>query len=584
MRIMRIAMAVTVALMIGPPVGAQPVSRPAATDANRSAAANPSAAALEPRVLRQATFNIPFSVDTLRSPREVQLYVSVDAGQTWKLYDRQKPESRHFQFRAGGDGQFWFVSRTIDADRVAPAVDGRPPELHVVVDTTEPELVFKSTVGSGGEVVTSWRVTDLTLDANSLKVEYQAGTQQEWMPVAVERAAGAAPAGVLSGTMTWWPQTDAPEIKVRAEVADRAGNKTVVTQQVRLPSREPAADLTAQSPWPSPNEADRQAFHRDTIQTSAQRVPLDPYHELAPPTSGVPWPPDNAERTSPQAGGWPPAPESATSAPPDSHTAAVDPTAEPETAPRSNQVAARQVSRPASADRPATPQHYGVPRGERPRMTSSKRFQLEYEVDAMGANGVREVELWGTSDDGRTWTVWQTDPDRESPMEVEVQNDGVYGFRIVIVGNNGLAGPAPRNGDLADLWVGVDATAPAVSFAAATYGQGEHAGQLDIRWSAQDAWFGERPMTLLFSDRPDGPWTTIAAGLPNTGQYYWPIDPRIPDDIYLRVEARDEAGNLASDQLRDTISISGLTPRAHIRGIRPLDESPRGAFRNPFFR
>jgi len=208
------------------------------------------------------------------------------------------------------------------------------------------------------------------------------------------------------------------------------------------------------------------------------------------------------------------------------------------------------------------------------RMTSAMHFELDYEFDAAAANGVRSVELWGTRDQGKTWSRWHIDADRQSPVDVRVNAEGRYGFQIVIVGNNGLAGNAPRNGDDADLWVGVDTTAPIVEITTATYGVGEHAGELDIRWQASDASFGERPMSILFSDKATGPWTTIAADIPNSGQYFWPIDPRVPEQLFLRMEARDQAGNFAEYRLPASINLSGFTPKARIRGIRPLRSSP----------
>ena len=96
-----------------------------------------------------------------------------------------------------------------------------------------------------------------------------------------------------------------------------------------------------------------------------------------------------------------------------------------------------------------------------------------------------------------------------------------------------------------------------------------HFGELDIRWNAEDTWMSQAPITLLYSDQPSGPWTTIRSGLPNTGQFYWPVEPRVPKEIYLRIEARDEAGNSGVYQVPKPINTGGLTPEARIRGIRP---------------
>ena len=641
---------------------------------------------LEPRVLRQATFNIPFSVDTTRNPLEVQLFVSNDAGQTWTLFERQKPTARYFQFRATRDGPVWFASRTIESGRAPLGIEGRTPELYVIVDTTQPELSFTATAGAAGDVLTTWRVTDATLDLTTLKIEYQASSHEEWVPIAFERAAVTGPAAFLqddaslSGEFTWLPQTSARDLTLRAEVSDRAGNKTVVTRKLVLnrSNSESVRGLPSGSATPIPlaaqgtdetasggNAAGAVSSGSGSIRTG---VSNEPFRGFSAASQGVAWPADDqlppaaaalvaqgqASRSSSSvtSSGLATAPATGTSSPtlpgttiPTNTNSMAAMAGQPQMAVGERAmtpVAAQLTERdgvafstpgysaatagaeagntvsgpsagptglPGAATVPAGPgpgmgaatgigtasasdtaaanplsRHYGLPPGERPRMTRSKRFQLDYEVDAVAANGVREVELWGTSDDGRSWTIWQSDADRQSPLDIEVQNDGVYGFRIVIVGNNGLAGTAPRNGDLADLWVGVDTTPPQIDFTAATYGQGEFAGHLEIRWTAKDSWLGERPVTLLFSSQPGGPWTTIAAGLPNSGLYYWPIDPRIPEQVYLRLEIRDEAGNLAFEQFRDPISISGLTPKARIRAVRPLDNARRQPFRNPFVR
>jgi hypothetical protein len=224
------------------------------------------------------------------------------------------------------------------------------------------------------------------------------------------------------------------------------------------------------------------------------------------------------------------------------------------------------------------------PTGDRPRLTSSRRFSLEYDVESVGPEGVADVELWGTNDGGRTWLKWGSDPDHVSPFDVEVGSEAQYGFRVVIVGRNGLTSNGPAPGDAADIWVAVDLTKPQARFTQAAYGAGENAGKLDIRWEAGDSNLSSRPITILMSDRPEGPFATLAAGLPNSGQYLWEFDPRSPREIYLRLEARDDAGNLTVDQLREPIQVEGLAPKGRIRDLTPGSDTPRGAFRTPLFR
>jgi hypothetical protein len=177
------------------------------------------------------------------------------------------------------------------------------------------------------------------------------------------------------------------------------------------------------------------------------------------------------------------------------------------------------------------------------------------------------------------WQRFGVDEDRRSPFPIELEEEGIYGFRIVVQSGNGLAGDVPRSGDPAEVWVGLDQTPPRAEITSARYGRGQEVGTLSIFWEAADAALHPRPITLLFSDNPQGPWTAFAAGLPNEGRYDWQVDGRVPAQIYLRLEVRDEAGNVAVHQIDRPIANDGLVPRGRIRGIQPLEEQPREASR-----
>ncbi len=89
----------------------------------------------------------------------------------------------------------------------------------------------------------------------------------------------------------------------------------------------------------------------------------------------------------------------------------------------------------------------------KPLYCNSKAFSLDYGIDNDPDSPVSSVELWGTADEGQSWQMWGQDPDRESPFDIEVETEGLFGFRMVIVGANGLASNRPRNGDNADTWI-----------------------------------------------------------------------------------------------------------------------------------
>lgn len=202
------------------------------------------------------------------------------------------------------------------------------------------------------------------------------------------------------------------------------------------------------------------------------------------------------------------------------------------------------------------------------RFSNSNRFSLEYELEAVSASGVEAVELYGSTDAGRTWKRWGADPDRNSPFDIETKGAGVFGFRIVVIGNNGLASPRPFAGDDPDIAVIVDQTRPTIKITSAQYGEGNRTGSLVIRYECDDENLMTRPVSIAFSESLEGPWTTIAAGLRNDGLYVWPADPKLPPRIYLRIDATDQAGNTGSFLLDQPIATSGLAPRARILGFR----------------
>jgi hypothetical protein len=49
----------------------------------------------------------------------------------------------------------------------------------------------------------------------------------------------------------------------------------------------------------------------------------------------------------------------------------------------------------------------------------------------------------------------------------------------------------------------------------------------------------------------------------------------------LKLEARDTAGNVTADRTENPVHIEGLAPQARIRGVQPIRESDREAFRIP---
>lgn len=216
---------------------------------------------------------------------------------------------------------------------------------------------------------------------------------------------------------------------------------------------------------------------------------------------------------------------------------------------------ANQPTPPPAARNPAAP--------PRSRMVNSRVFELEYDVSAAGPAGVSRVELWGTRDGGRSWSSFAVDDDNRSPLLVKTDAEGLYGFRVVVRTGNGQGGQPPKSGDPPQIWIGVDLTPPALRLLRVQPVAGQP-GHLQIAWEASDSLLSERPISLFYSGGPQGPWLPIAGGLANTGQYMWLAERNVPDRVFIRVEARDEAGNTAAAQTPYPILLQRDLPTAQI--------------------
>lgn len=549
-------------------------------------------AQLPPRTIysRQTTFAIPFTVDLSDgNPLDVLLYVSTDYGRTWGLFGRQPAAQDRFVFRAPNDGEYWFASRTTGRGMHASAGGTFKPELSVVVDTKDPRVELQATVDAGGEIKIICDATDPHLASDTLKVEYQAGLTAAWRPVPIQTANDGGDRTALHGETSWQPGKDDRIVSIRATVRDKAENNGEKSRRLIIPLALAARGQFRPQNTMSASTVPSDPFARYGLDTNASQEHQSPVDEnetmsderrdtlekqdnedgdygasaQGRQAEGVDWPTDNeGDVTSQWQNDYPP------------HKSSVGPAVTRRVPDREDTSTETFVDTwdygRETRDKNAS-KRVELPQGERAHMTRSKRFNLDYSIDDVGPLGVEKVELWVTRNGGRDWDLWGLDEDRESPFSVSVDEQGIYGFRIVIVGRNGLASETPRGGDAADLWVGVDTKKPEADIKSAAYGSEAFAGHLDVQWTVTDDHLGTKPITLMISEKRNGPWTPIASGLSNTGQHHWRVDSRVPDSFYLRLEARDEAGNVATRDLDKPIKSAGMTPKGHVRGFKPVD-------------
>ncbi len=579
------------------------------------ATAPPVAAPVEPIHWKQNLFLIPYQWSSAADPSAAQavwLLVSKDRGATWQKISEAKPQVKAFNYHAEGDGEYWFALRTIDQRGQQQPPGPYQPELRVTVDTLMPRIEsLAAQLRGDGALDIQWRATDLNLDPNSWKFEAQLDASDTWQPLTGLATAPlttpTAPnvAGVHEGQATWQPPSGARPRALRATVYDLAGNSAAYgaaitaapmgTNLVGVPANpapattpqgwvsasdvplaaSPPTDTPATQPWPA-GAVTRAPFRLSEGAAPASGDRVTSYGN--PPGVGKPLIIDNnfasAELAASRVATDPEQPVSPNFAPLEPYREAATPFRRASLT-RLPAVEGTPSAPPADAPTVVTvpaPQQSAqqLPPGVAPKRVGSRTFALEYELEDFGRGGVAKVELWGTRDGGQSWRSFASDDDHRSPLVATVDGAGLYGFRIVVESAGGAPAQSPRAGDAPELWVDVDLRQPTAELTSIQHGTGNLADHLILQWRAEDDNLDPRPIGLFYSSRPAGPWTAIATNLDNTGEYAWQLQRHVPDRLYLRLEARDAAGNLAAFQTREPVVVPASQPSAQLRDVQPL--------------
>src|SRR5436190_20517972 len=163
---------------------------PTLFQAAQSAQAAPAANLPEPIFWKQHLFLIPYQWGSAAEPgaaRAVWLFVSKDRGASWQKISEAKPDVKAFNYRAEGDGEYWFAVRTFDKQGHAWPQGPYQPELRVIVDTTLPRIdEFQAHAAPNGAIDIQARVADSNLDPNTWRFEWQADPASAWQPVTLQ--------------------------------------------------------------------------------------------------------------------------------------------------------------------------------------------------------------------------------------------------------------------------------------------------------------------------------------------------------------------------------------------------------------
>ena len=567
----------------------------------------------EPVYWSQQLFLIPYKWDsgsTATGASAVKLYLSRDRGQTWQEISDAKPEVQFFNYHAPSDGEYWFSMRTIDsAGRAWP--DGpHQAELRVIVDTQNPTVTsFNTQLHANGTAVAVWQATDPNISNPGSVLQYRTPSDSAWRDVpSVSNLTPAA--GQAEGRATWQVPEGTTSVWARLVVRDKAGNgreagaearaQAAAGAQLASSSHQPpralpplpstgwsaipatsasrysstAAALPTAQAWPSDGESPvplgspRGEAARDTTGAPsplgstgglASRLPItnSPNAQPANDTLRSPFQLPSVEHSL----------ASTRTASVGSH-AGTAPSTYPSTAPPASWSNLPTLPRSSAQATPGAgtsafqPQHV--------QHINSLDFEIGYDVDTAGTMGVTRVELWGTTDGGRSWQRLSVDTDNRSPVLAAVPAPGDYGLKIVVETAGGIDPVRPRPGDRPEMFVRIDTTPPVAKLTGVSQGTGAHADHLMVQWQATRSLATDEKASLAYSNHPSGPWVTAAANIPNNGHYAWRLARHLPRKFYVRLEVRDQAGNVAGDQTQVPVEVTLPTPSGRLGDVRPV--------------
>ncbi len=474
----------------------------------------------------QPGFRIPYRFDQAEMRRlrakEIRLFLSRNNGLDWQHVQTVAPEAGRFDFKAPADGEYWFAVRTLDgANQLHPDANVVEPGLVVIVDRTAPDLQLELRQSEPGKVQLSWSAADPNLDVSKLSLEFsQSGSN--WQPVSVKaQAAG----------QTSWSVPTGGQVSVRGSVADRAGNVGSMQTSVVVQASDGAGPMRKR-----PDASDyRQPIAGGNVPPMSEPISNFPFGPSANSNIAPPPPHDPFSSLPAQPSRSNPGSQAPTQFPSESRIA--------------NSFSPNSIATSGGQGRVNTAE-WGMNRGRfgsngRFRAVKSHRFEVNYRIDDVGPSGVSAVELFVTQNNGQKWWKYGDDADKQSPFVVEVPEDGVYGFAIRVRSGAGLADDPPQTGEEPSVVIVVDRTPPTVQLQPIQQGAGGQMNKLMISWRITDDNPSDKPISLAYSANPTGPWEPICTWQPDTGSYAWSVGQGVPSRLYVRLVARDAAGNLS---------------------------------------
>jgi hypothetical protein len=109
-------------------------------------------------------------------------------------------------------------------------------------------------------------------------------------------------------------------------------------------------------------------------------------------------------------------------------------------------------------------------------------------------------------------------------------------------------------------------------------GTGDKRNRILITWQADDQRLADNPIAISYATTPGGPWTQITDWRENTGEFIWTVNAEIPPRLYVRIVARDAAGNIAKVDTPQPVLVDIAKPTARIVNVNPDGPRRPGSF------
>ena len=519
----------------------------------------PDAQDIQVTKVRTHKLGVNYKPERKKDIQEARLFISRDQGQTWELAQAIPPTQDEFTFTAKSDGLYLISMQLVFLKGLAepPDVSKVPPAQKLIIDSTPPVVRVTTATRTGDEISAEWTVDDKYPNDASTKLFYRAlaGTDADWQP---------APEGSVTKRSAKFKSLVAGAVVLQIVTQDLAGNVGRANKEVgeignllgtmTTPPVLPNPIVKVSESLPPPILTGLESG--PTIPPMLAPVAVEPTFTPAPMQPVIqPLPATQPEAIKPiaQGSGMTPMPIPAVSSTPSAVLA--------------------------------------TPEATTATLTKSPKFDLNYQLEG-GPSGISKVDLYVTRDEGRTWIRWSTHAGTENPLRVVLDTrfnqeiEGEYGLKLVPVSGAGLSDAAPASGSAPELRVQVDTTAPMIKVFQPTADPANR-NALVLHWEATDKNFGKDPLGIEYSENPNGPWKSVAAGndavvpvagggvnpiirLANTGGYSWiPPTTLSQPKVYLRFTAWDLAGNKSEVTTPNPILVDLTKPRAKIQGISP---------------